>query len=56
MYSGTKFFVEGMTSALRKEIIGTGVRVTNVQPGDVTSHIGVVDVDPEVRERRKLKT
>ncbi|XP_071786315.1 uncharacterized protein [Asterias amurensis] len=53
VYSGSKFFVEGMTSALRKEIIGTGVRVTNVQPGDVTSHIGVVDVDPEATKKYK---
>ena len=37
VYSGTKFFVEGVTSALRKELVGTGIRISNVQPGDVTS-------------------
>ncbi|XP_038055416.1 uncharacterized oxidoreductase SSP1627-like [Patiria miniata] len=37
VYAGTKYFVEGMTSSMRKELVGTGIRVTNIQPGDVTT-------------------
>ncbi|XP_072031939.1 uncharacterized oxidoreductase Lmo0432-like isoform X2 [Amphiura filiformis] len=33
VYTGTKFFVEGMSKCLRLELEGTEVRVTNVQVG-----------------------
>jgi len=33
VYSGTKFFVEGMSSGLRQEVQGAGVRVSTIQPG-----------------------
>ncbi|XP_038055415.1 linear gramicidin synthase subunit D-like [Patiria miniata] len=47
VYSGSKFFVEGLTSSLRKELVGTGIRVTNIQPGDVTSAIADHIIDKE---------
>jgi len=41
VYSGSKFFVEGFSQALRQETAGTGVRVTTIQPGDVNSELTV---------------
>ncbi|XP_072030613.1 uncharacterized oxidoreductase Lmo0432-like [Amphiura filiformis] len=34
VYTGSKFFVEGMSKCLRLELEGTEVRVTNIQPGN----------------------
>ena len=35
VYGGTKYFVEGMSACLRREVARHNVRVTNIQPGDV---------------------
>jgi len=35
VYSGTKFFWAGASDALRRELTGTGVRLTNILPGYV---------------------
>ncbi|XP_070554169.1 uncharacterized protein [Ptychodera flava] len=50
-YSGSKFFIEGMSAALRQELVGTGIKVTNIQPGDVTTEIGDATVDQEAKEK-----
>ncbi|XP_022103047.1 uncharacterized protein LOC110985905 isoform X2 [Acanthaster planci] len=51
VYSGSKFFLEGMTSALRKELVGTGIRVTNIQPGDVKSAVADNIIDKEAADQ-----
>lgn len=38
-YSGTKFAMEGMTDALRRELSGTGIHVSLLQPGPISTRI-----------------
>ena len=38
VYSGTKYFVEALTQGLRLELVGSGVKVTAIQPGLNTSN------------------
>ena len=35
IYTGTKFYVEGLSQTLRQEVCKLGIRVTCIQPGDV---------------------
>lgn len=49
VYSGSKFYVEGLSQSLRKELVGTGVKVTCIQPGDTLTDIGNDSTDQEVR-------
>lgn len=49
MYSGTKFYVEGLSQAMRQELAGSGVRVTCIQPGDVKTELIGHTTDAEVR-------
>ncbi|KAG6578095.1 putative oxidoreductase [Phytophthora cinnamomi] len=39
VYSASKMFVEGISQALRLENVGSGLRVTSIQPGDVTTFL-----------------
>ena len=39
MYSATKYFVESLTEGLRLEIVGSGVKVTSIQPGKIGIYI-----------------
>ncbi|CAG2227634.1 unnamed protein product [Mytilus edulis] len=48
VYSGTKFYVEGLSQALRQEVCGSGVRVTCIQPGDVKTELISHSTDKEV--------
>ena len=37
VYCGSKQFVDAVCEGTRRELVGTGVRVTAIQPGDVSS-------------------
>ena len=39
VYSATKYFVESLTQGLRLEIVGSGVKVTSIQPGKIGIYI-----------------
>ena len=47
IYSGSKFFVEGMSKALRLETASTGIRVTCIQPGNVNTPLLATSTDQE---------
>ena len=47
VYSASKFFVEGLSQGLRLETAGTGVRVTTVQPGNVSTGLASLSNDEE---------
>jgi len=52
VYCATKAFVQQIGEGLRRELVGTGVKVTDVQPGDVkTSLVVNSGADPEAAEK-----
>ena len=51
VYSGGKFFVEAVSQGLRLETVGTGVKVTSIQPGNVATDLAALSHDTEALER-----
>ncbi len=51
VYSGGKFFVEGLSQGLRLETAGMGLKVTTIQPGNVATDLLALSSDEEALER-----
>lgn len=50
VYSASKFFVEALSKGLRLETAGTGVKVTTIQPGNVSTELLSHSSDGEALE------
>lgn len=50
VYSASKFFAEALSKGLRLETAGTGVRVTTIQPGNVSTELLSHSGDSEALE------
>jgi NADP-dependent 3-hydroxy acid dehydrogenase YdfG len=51
VYNASKTFVHEYSKGLRCELVGTGVRVTELQPGDVRTDLIVQNSDKEAAEK-----
>ncbi len=51
VYSASKFFVEATLQSLRLETVGSGLRVTTVQPGNTATELLGMSTDPEAIEK-----
>jgi len=51
VYNASKAFVHEFTKGLRCECVGTGIRVTEVQPGDVRTDLLMENKDKEAAEK-----
>jgi thioester reductase-like protein len=47
IYSGSKYFIEGVSKALRAETASTGLKVTCIQPGNVATPLLAKSTDPD---------
>jgi len=54
VYSATKFFVEALMQGLRLETVGSGIKVTTIQPGDVSTEFGSGGADAQARENYEV--
>lgn len=54
VYSATKFFVEALMQGLRLETVGSGIKVTTIQPGDVSTEFGSGGADAQARENYQV--
>ncbi|KAH8899743.1 enterobactin synthetase component F [Thozetella sp. PMI_491] len=51
VYSASKFFVEATLQSLRLETVGSGLRVTSVQPGNTATELLGLSTDAEAIEK-----
>lgn len=49
IYTGTKFFNESVSEAMRQEVVPYNIKVTCIQPGDTTTEIHGKTKNPDVR-------
>jgi len=54
VYAATKFAVRAISDALRYDVLGTGVRVTNVEPGLAETEFSLVRFDGDAARARQV--
>jgi NADP-dependent 3-hydroxy acid dehydrogenase YdfG len=55
VYCASKFFVEALSTGTRAELIGTGLRITTIQPGDCKTELVMNNTDKEALEELGIK-
>jgi len=55
VYSASKHFVEALSEATRRELVGTGLRVTTIQPGDCATDLVRENTDKEALDELGIK-
>jgi len=52
VYAATKFFVRAISESIRMDTIGSGVRVTNIEPGMVETEFSEVRLQDSVKAKK----
>ena len=52
IYSASKFFVEAISEGLRREVAGTGLKATTIQPGECAPDLILNNTDKEAAEEQ----
>lgn len=55
VYCASKFFVEALSTGTRQELIGSGLRITTVQPGDCKTDLVKNNTDKEALDALGIK-
>ena len=55
VYCASKYFVEAMSEGLRREVVGTGLKVTTIQPGDCATDLVMNNTDKEAAEEQGVE-
>merc|ERR1719424_888465 len=55
VYNASKAFVNTFSKGLRAECVGTGVRVTDIQPGDTATNLIMQNSDQEAADKLGVK-
>ena len=55
VYCASKFFVEALSEATRRELVGTGLRITTIQPGDCATDLVRNNTDKEALDSLGIK-
>lgn len=50
-YCASKYAVTAITEGLRQDLLGTGIRVTNIEPGMVESEFSIVRFESESKAK-----
>lgn len=52
VYAATKFFVRGISESIRLDTLGSGVRVTNIEPGMVETEFSEVRLQDKAKAKK----